>query len=158
MASTKTASGGELTLRVVRPGPTFRGKQGHTYAPALSAASVGARAIHMQMLTIPPGEIGRAHKHEGHETAIYILSGESGVWYGENLEHHETARAGEYVYISAGMPHMPYNLSHETDCVAIIARTDPNEQESVVLLPELEAKQALDRLETSALMGVSSSQ
>ena len=99
----------------------------------------------MQMLTISPGEVGRAHKHEAHETAIYILNGESGVWYGENLEYHETARAGEYVYIPAGMPHMPYNLNDHTDCVAIIARTDPNEQESVVLLPALEAEHAIRR-------------
>lgn len=141
---------GNPTLRVVRAGPTFRGKQGHIYAPALSAATVGTKAIHMQMLTIPPGEVGRAHKHEGHETAIYILSGESGVWYGENLEHHETALAGEYVYIPAGMPHMPYNPDDVTDCVAIIARTDPNEQESVVLLPDLEAKHAKARLTTAA--------
>ncbi len=133
---------GEPTLRVVRAGSPFRGKQGHVYAPALSATSVGAKAIHMQMLTIPPGEVGRAHMHEGHETAIYILSGQSGVWYGQNLDCHATAGAGEYVYIPAGMPHMPYNPSATTDCVAIIARTDPNEQESVVLLPELEARHA----------------
>jgi uncharacterized RmlC-like cupin family protein/predicted alpha/beta-hydrolase family hydrolase len=136
---------GAPALRVVRAGPAFRGKQGHIYSPALSAESVGTKAIHMQMLTIPPGETGRAHKHEGHETAIYILSGESGVWFGENLEFHETAVAGEYVYIPAGLPHMPYNLSDRTDCVAIIARTDPNEQESVVLLPDLEARHAQTR-------------
>src|ERR1700712_650665 len=143
--SLKPQPDGSSTLPVVRAGPTFRGKQGHSYAPPLSAATAGTKAIHMQMLTIPPGEVGRAHKHEGHETAIYILSGESGVWYGENLEHHETARAGEYVYIPAGMPHMPYNLNDTMDCVAIIARTDPNEQESVVLLPDLETKHAGDR-------------
>lgn len=134
------------TLRVIRPGPVYRGKQGHLYAPALSGESVGAKGIHMQMLTIAPGESGRAHKHEAHETAIYILNGESGVWYGHNLEYHETAQAGEYVYIPAGMPHLPYNLSSQFDCVAIIARTDPNEQESVVLLPDLEAEH-LARLE-----------
>src|ERR1700712_5307461 len=100
--SLENQSVGEYTLRVVRAGPSFRGKQGHIYAPALAANTVGAKAIHMQMLTIPPGEVGRAHKHEGHETAIYILSGESGVWYGLNLEYHETACAGEYVYIPAG--------------------------------------------------------
>ena len=144
---------GEPTLRVVRAGPTFRGKQGHLYAPGLSASSVGTKAIHMQMLTIAPGEMARAHKHEGHETAIYILSGESGVWYGEELEHRATARAGEYVYISAGMPHMPYNLSDEHDCVAIIARTDPNDQESVVLLPDLENKHEKARCATVASGG-----
>jgi uncharacterized RmlC-like cupin family protein len=46
-------------------------------------------------------------------------------------------RAGELFYIPAGVPHLPANLS-STPCTAIIARTDPNEQESVVLLPELD--------------------
>jgi uncharacterized RmlC-like cupin family protein len=36
------------------------------------------------------------------------------------------------------MPHLPYNLSQTESCVAVIARTDPNEQESVVLLPALD--------------------
>jgi uncharacterized RmlC-like cupin family protein len=35
------------------------------------------------------------------------------------------------------MPHLPYNLSSVQSCVAVIARTDPNEQESVVVLSEL---------------------
>ena len=41
------------------------------------------------------------------------------------------------VYIPAGVPHLPANVS-DKPCVAVIARTDPNEQESVVLLPDLE--------------------
>jgi uncharacterized RmlC-like cupin family protein len=73
-----------------------------------------------------------------HETAIYVLSGESGVWYGERLEMNLVARTGEFVYIPAGTPHLPYNLSTKENCVAVISRTDPNEQESVVLLAELD--------------------
>ena len=142
------------TLRVVRAGPAFRGKQGHIYAPAVSAESVGAKAIHMQMLTIPAGEVGRAHKHEGHETAIYILSGESGVWYGEQLQYHEIAVAGEYVYIPDSMPHMTYNLSAENDCVALIARTDPEEQESVVLLPDIEPGRTRSFVKKTNLSGI----
>jgi len=30
-------------------------------------------------------------------------------------------------------------MSRTDPCVAVVARTDPNEQESVVLLPELDA-------------------
>ena len=37
------------------------------------------------------------------------------------------------------MPHMPYNPSDRENCVSVIARTDANEQESVILLPELDA-------------------
>jgi uncharacterized RmlC-like cupin family protein len=33
---------------------------------------------------------------------------------------------------------MPYNPSTTENFVAVIARTDPNEQESVVLMPELD--------------------
>lgn len=38
----------------------------------------------------------------------------------------------------AGAPHLPVNTG-TTELRAVIARTDPNEQESVVLLPDLDA-------------------
>ena len=123
----------------VRAGAPFVGKQGLTYAPAVSAETVGARAIHMQLLTIPPGGRTKAHKHESHETAIYVLSGEAGTWCGEKLERHVVARAGDFVYIPADMPHLAYNISQTEPVTAVVARTDPNEQESVVMLPELDA-------------------
>jgi uncharacterized RmlC-like cupin family protein len=41
------------------------------------------------------------------------------------------------VYIPAGMPHLPENRSN-APCSAVIARTDPNQRESLVLLPELD--------------------
>jgi uncharacterized RmlC-like cupin family protein len=124
---------------VLRAGTPFIGKQGFSYAPAVSAETVRASAIHMQLLTMPPGGRAKAHKHESHETAIYVLSGESGMYYGERLEHHLVSRAGDFVYIPANVPHLPYNLSQTEPCAAVISRTDPNEQESVVLLPELDA-------------------
>lgn len=128
------------TCRKVQPGVEFTGKQDLPYKPGISAETVGSRHLHMQMVTIPPGGRAKAHKHESHETAIYVLSGTSAMWYGPNLEHRMDVNAGEYCYIPADVPHLPYNTSDTEPCVAIIARTDPNEQESVVLLPELEAK------------------
>jgi uncharacterized RmlC-like cupin family protein len=126
------------TCRVVVAGAEVSGKQGHLYASGISAQSVGARRIHLQIVRFPPDGQANAHKHDGHETAIYVLSGESGMWYGERLEQHLIARAGEFLYIPANMPHLPYNLSASENCVAVVARTDPNDQESVVLLPELD--------------------
>lgn len=126
----------------LRASAPFIGKQGFTYAPAVSAETVGASAIHMQLLTMPPGARAKAHKHEHHETAIYVLSGEAAMYYGERLEQHMAVRAGDFVYIPADMPHLPYNTSQTEPCTAVIARTDPNEQESVVLLPKLEALHA----------------
>ncbi len=130
------------TCRVVGAGVRFTGKQALTYTPGISAESVGATGIHLQLVTLPPGVRAKAHRHESHETAIHVLSGESGMWYGDRLEQHLTARAGDFVYIPAGMPHLPYNPSATEACVAVIARTDPNEQESVILMPELDGLHA----------------
>ncbi|MBP1848672.1 cupin domain-containing protein [Rhizobium halophytocola] len=125
------------TCRIVKPGHSYAGKQGLNYFEGISAESVGATDICLHVLTMPPGIRARAHLHETHETAIYMLSGSAHTWYGDRLEHHVVLHAGEMMYIPAGVPHLPANLS-ATPATAIIARTDPNEQESVVLLPELD--------------------
>jgi uncharacterized RmlC-like cupin family protein len=126
------------TCRVVRTGSDFVGKQKLLYAPGISAETAGSRGINLQLVTIPALARANAHKHARHETAIYILSGLSRMWYGERLEHELVVRAKEFLYIPANMPHLPYNPSDTEDCVAIVARTDANEQESVLLLPELD--------------------
>ena len=132
------ATGVNMKPTVVRAGPAFMGKQGHLLAPGISAQSSGAQRIHLQIATIPPGVRAKAHKHTDHETALYVLSGDSAMWYGEKLEGHLFARAGDFLYIPANLPHLPYNVSDTESCVVLIARTDPNEQESVTLLPELD--------------------
>ena len=126
------------TCKVIHTGEKYTGKQTFTYFAGISAENCGAQGICMHLLTIPPGGRAKAHLHENHETAIYVISGEAGMWYGEKLEEHLDCRAGDYVYIPAGVPHLPYNASDSQPCTAVIARTDPNEQESVVLLPELD--------------------
>jgi uncharacterized RmlC-like cupin family protein len=123
---------------VVRGQASFIGKQGLTYSPGISAEAVGARGIHLQLATLPPGLKAHAHKHEDHETALYVLSGRSAMWYGDKLASHLEVSAGDYLYIPPNMPHQPYNASTTEACIVLIARTDPNEQESVVMLPELD--------------------
>ncbi len=123
--------------RKMRPGDTFDGKQGFSYLEGISRESVGAQVICMHLLTIPPGGRAKAHKHATHETAIYALEGETVMFWGPRLEHRMTISAGEILYIPADMPHLPINMS-DRPASAVIARTDPHEQESVVLLPELE--------------------
>lgn len=114
------------------------GKQGLNYAVGISAATANARSLHFQKVVMPPLGWAKAHKHDGHETAIFALRGVSGCWYGDALEHHAWVQPGDYFYIPADMPHLPYNPSASDDFVAIIARTDPNDQESVTLLPDLD--------------------
>lgn len=123
--------------RLVRPSNTYDGKQGLSYFEGIAAETVGSRAICMHLLTIPPGGRAKVHMHENHETAIYVLSGEADTLHGDRLEHRTHLVAGDLFYIPAGVPHLPINNS-DKPVSAVIARTDPNEQESVVLLPELE--------------------
>ena len=126
------------TCAVIRSSETYAGKQGLEYFSGVSAQSVGAQGICMHLLNIPPGGRAKAHLHANHETAIYILQGTAEMWYGEGLRERLTASAGDFIYIPAGVPHLPINTSATETAVAVLARTDPNEQESVELLPGLD--------------------
>jgi uncharacterized RmlC-like cupin family protein len=119
--------------RVIRGGAAFHGKQGLDYIGGVSAESVGARGICMHLLVLPPGASGQPHLHEGHETAIFVLEGTAEMRHGDDLGEVLRVEAGDFVYIPAGAPHQPYNPT-DAPVRAVIARTDPNEQESVVLL------------------------
>jgi uncharacterized RmlC-like cupin family protein len=122
---------------VVRPGDAYAGRQGLSYEGGVSAETTGARAICLHRLTIPPGGRARAHEHAGHESAIYVMSGRADFWWGPRLEHHATVEAGDFVHIPAGVAHLPANRG-DVPVEAVIARTDPNEQESVVPRPDLD--------------------
>ena len=117
---------------------SYAGRQGFSYFEGISRESAGSQAVCMHLLTIPPGGRARAHKHATHETAIYVLEGTTIMHWGQRLEHRMEISAGEMLYIPADMPHLPFNPG-PGEARAVIARTDPHEQESVVLLPELEA-------------------
>ena len=122
----------------LRPGGTYSGKQGFDYFEGIANETVGSLGVCMHLLTIPPGARAKAHKHESHETSIYVISGSAKMYWGEDLQHVMDTNAGDLIYIPPDTPHVPFNDGTEP-AVAVIARTDPNEQESVVLLPELEA-------------------
>ena len=126
---------------VVRGGELYRGKQGLDYTPGVSAETVGSRALWLGSVTLPPaGGRTKAHIHEQHESAFCMISGEEvEVYTGEQLEHRDVAHAGDYLYFPAGVPHVVVNRS-EAPAEFVGARTDPNEQESVVMRPELDEK------------------
>ncbi len=127
------------TCSVITAGETFRGPQDLAYTAGVYAENAGAREISMQLVTIPPGSRAKAHLHEGHETVAYVLGGEIVVWHGTGLEQRLVARAGDFIYIPAGVPHRPANPSQTETALAVLARTDPHAEESTVLLPDLDA-------------------
>jgi uncharacterized RmlC-like cupin family protein len=72
----------------------------------ISQMTAGARGISMNIVVIPPAAKAQPHYHQGFEMAIYLLKGEVQTFYGENL-------------------------SPDTEAIALVARNDANEQESV---------------------------
>ena len=76
----------------VRPDSTYDGKQGFAYLKGISRASAGSTGISMVLLNVPPGGRSKAHRH-GHESAIYMISGETNAWFGDRLENHVVLRA-----------------------------------------------------------------
>ncbi len=127
---------GEAVL--VRSGRTYEGRQGLTYGEGVFTENTGARRLCLHTLRIPPGGRATAHLHASHETAIYLVAGAVSVLHGQGLEHRTEMQAGDYLYIPADCPHLPINTG-SVEAFGVLARTDPNEQESVVLLPSLEA-------------------
>ena len=119
---------------LVKAREAHSGKQGLSYFEGVSAGTAGAARLCLHTVVIPPGGRARPHLHENHESAVYVVSGEAGMWFGEGLREHVRMRAGDFVYIPANTPHLPYNASASVACVGLVARTDPNEQESVTLL------------------------
>ena len=132
------ASAESLGCTLVRAGGPYDGVQGLATFEGISAQSAGARHLCLHLITIPAGGRARAHLHAEHESAIYVVSGQAEMWYGEGLREHMAVRAGDFIHIPAGVPHLPFNPSDTDPVTAVIARTDPNEQESIVLLPELD--------------------
>jgi uncharacterized RmlC-like cupin family protein len=123
---------------LVRAGDAAEGVTGVSYAAGVSAATTGSRGLCLELATLPPGAVGRAHLHADHESAAYVLDGTFVLWFGEQLEENIVGRPGDFLYIPAGVPHLPANGSQAAPAVAVLARTDPHEQESAVPLPELD--------------------
>jgi uncharacterized RmlC-like cupin family protein len=117
----------------VRPKESFISKQQLPNFEGISAQSAGTAHLCMHLVVIPPGGRAVAHYHDGHETTIYIIKGRAETKYGEKLEQSSINEAGDFIFIPPNVPHQPFNLSDTEEVVAVVARNDPNEQESVVL-------------------------
>ncbi len=139
--------------KVVRSGTASEGVTGLSYARGISAGTVGARGLCLELVVILPGARAKAHLHTDHEAAVYIIGGELVLWFGEGLRESINAGPGDFLYIPDGVPHLPMNRSTTEPVTAVLARTDPNEQESVVRLPELDSLRHLHPPESHSVRG-----
>lgn len=123
---------------VVRPSDAHISNQGSRYAPGVSSETTGATSLFLGLITLAPGQRTRAHVHEHHESAHYMLSGEEvELWTGPKLQRRDVVRPGEFLFIPAGLPHVAVNRGR-SPAVFVGARNDASLQESAELLPELD--------------------
>ena len=117
----------------VRPETATMTKQQLPNFLGISGTNAGAKHLSMNLVIIPPGGAAQPHVHRGYETAIYLLEGRVETRYGPGLRKSVIHEAGDFIFIPANVPHQPVNLSAMEPARALVARNDPNEQESVVL-------------------------
>ena len=128
-----------MEIVTVRPEKTTMTKQKLPNFVGISEASAGSKHLSMNLVVIPAGGAAQPHVHRGYETAIYLLEGRVETRYGPGLRKSVIHEAGDFIFIPADVPHQPVNLSATEPAKALVARNDPNEQESVVPYdPEVE--------------------
>jgi uncharacterized RmlC-like cupin family protein len=126
------------TCKVIRSGEAYQGQQGLTYLEGLTGATAGSRAICMAMVVLPPGARAKTHLHHGIETAVYLIAGEAAMYFGDRLSGMLTAKAGEYIYVPGDTAHLVVNRSN-AECLAVVAHTSADDQDAIVMLPDLDS-------------------
>lgn len=143
LEATRTDDAAMATPRkasVVKSAAGYRAEQGSDYEAGVSAETVGSKSLWLGMITLPPGKRTRAHVHEHHETALYMLSGdEMELWTGDQLQYRDIVRPGDYIFIPANMLHVAVNRGVHP-AAFIGSRNEATAQENVVLHPEMDQK------------------
>lgn len=121
-----------MEIITVRPDQQTTTRQNLRNFVGISEKTAGAKGLSLNLVIVPPGGMAEPHYHDGFETAIYVLQGRVETKYGTQLEKSVINVPGDFVFIPADLPHQAINLSDTEEARAIIARNDPNEQESVV--------------------------
>lgn len=119
-------------ISVIRGGGNVRDWNGIHYKVGMSAKNVGARALSMNVATIPPGGVAFAHVHVDFEVMLYILAGRVRHEYGPGLRQVVENEAGDFIYIEPGVPHEVFNASDREPVVAVVARSDADEWQHII--------------------------
>lgn len=119
-------------ISVLRGSDVCRSWNGIQYKMGLSEKNVPARSLSMNVATIPPGGVAKAHIHVGFEVMLYILAGRVRHEYGPGLTKVVENEAGDFIFIEPGVPHEVFNLSDTEPVEAVVARSDASEWEHIV--------------------------
>ena len=72
------------------------------------------------------GKVSGAHHHGEAETAGYILSGRTRIYYGESYKEYVDLEPGDFLYVPPHIPHIEETLSKTEPVVFITSRTKGN--------------------------------
>ena len=109
-----------------------RGWNGIQYKIGMSAKNVGSTKLSMNVATIPPGGVAKAHIHVDFDVMLYILQGKVRHEFGAGCKKVLENQAGDFIYIEPGLPHEVFNMSDTEPVVAVVARSDANEWENII--------------------------
>lgn len=119
-------------ISVIRTSDNREHWNGLSYMPGISSRTVGARELSMNVATIPPGGVAKAHIHVDFEVGLYISAGKVEHRYGQGLTRSVVNEAGDFIFIEPGVPHEVYNLSDTEPVVAVVARSSPDQWDDII--------------------------
>jgi uncharacterized RmlC-like cupin family protein len=115
-------------MKVVHPAGEGRDvPRGVVGGAEISQATTGASNIYMGLFRVPAGAQSRPHYHERCESAVYMLSGQLEVKWGDHLEQTVTIGAGDMVYVPPRETHVLLNQSDSEPAEYVVARDSPTE-------------------------------
>lgn len=119
-------------IAVIRGGGKKREWNGIHYKQGMSAKNVGAKALSVNVATIPPGGVAYAHIHVGFEVMLYIVQGRVRHEFGPGLNKSVENEAGDFIFIEPGVPHEVFNMSDTEPVVAFVARSSADEWDNIM--------------------------
>jgi len=123
---------GDDGISVLRGGGRRRDWNGIHYKTGLSGKNVNAKALSINIATIPPGGVAYAHIHVDFEVMLYILEGKVRHEYGAGCKQAVNNEAGDFIFIEPGVPHEVFNMSDTAPVVAFVARSTADEWDQII--------------------------
>src|SRR5512134_3718528 len=119
-------------ITVIRGSGNCRGWNGIRYKTGMHGRNVGSKELSMNVATIPPGGVAKAHIHVDFEVMLYILQGRVCHEYGKGLRQSVENEAGDFIFIEPGVPHEVFNVSDTEPVIAIVSRSSAAEWDNII--------------------------
>ena len=119
-------------IAVIRGGGNTRAWNGIHYKTGMSGKNVGSKELSVNVATIPPGGVAKAHIHVDFEVMLYIVQGRVRHEFGPGLKQTLENEAGDFIFIQPGVPHEVFNMSDTEPVVAFVARSSADEWDKII--------------------------